>query len=347
MNRTRLYDLRLSRLPGVVGLCADDVTRIANIVNSAQQRLIYAKEASDEGWNGTWAEMAFTNVSQTNPFLTCPRGVARLEYVDMCNRPVPVQNQFYEYLRFGNGRLPKICPRTAWPMQVYSRNTVPTFVDLTTPPQYIRAYMTDPSDEKKSVLVQGLDANGMAVYSQSVMGRVEGEFISLTTPFITTLNTYSSITGLQKDVTVAPVKIYQVDPTSGAEILLVTMEASETTAWYRRYYFNPVPCNCCGTGPTTPVTVTAMAKLDFVPVQCDTDYCLIQNQEAIIEECASVRYSEMDTPGAKQMSQERHMQAIRLLNGELTHFYGKNEPAVSFAPWGNARLECQRIGTLI
>ncbi len=344
-QRLRLFDLRLSRLPGVVGLCADDVTRIANIVNSAQQRLIFAKECGDEGWWGTWAEVAFS-VDKDHPYLTTPRGIARLVGVTVCNNPVPIQNQFYEYLQFGNGRMPKTRCAPPWPMQLYSRNNVPTFVDLYNAPQYVRVYMTDPADDKKQVLLQGLDANGVPIYSIGVYGRIEGVFLPLTSPYVTSAMTLNQITGLQKDVTMGQVKIYQVDPTSGEEVLLLTMEPSETTAWYRRYFFNPLPNNCCGNTTTGPITVTALAKLDLIPVQTDTDYCLIQNVEAIIEECASVRYSEMDTPSAKQMAQERHQQAIRLLNGELAHRLGIDEPAVEFAPFGTARLECQRIGSL-
>jgi len=122
------------------------------------------------------------------------------------------------------------------------------------------------------------------------------------------------------------------------------MEPSEQTASYRRYYLNGLPFNCCPNQEY--VQVSAIAKLDFIPVQVDTDYTLIQNIEAIIEEAQAVRYSRIDSVSAKQMAAEKHIQAVRLLNGELTHFEGKNDPAIIFAPFGSARLERVKIGMI-
>ena len=143
-----------------MGICASDVTKLGYMLSSAEQRLIIAPEAGDEGWWGSWAEMAF-KVSRSAPYLTTPRNVARLELVSVCNQPVDLHNAFYEYLRFGNGRMPGIFRRTChWQTQVYSRNNAPTFVDLTNPPQYIAVYLTDPVDLGTRILVQGLDATG-------------------------------------------------------------------------------------------------------------------------------------------------------------------------------------------
>jgi hypothetical protein len=77
----------------------------------------------------------------------------------------------------------------------------------------------------------------------------------------------------------------------------------------------------------------------LIPAFVDQDYLLIQNLEAITEECQSIRYSEIDNPGAKQMAQERHIQAVRMLIGESSHYFGINDPAVGFSPFGSAQLE--------
>ena len=107
MTRLRLYDCRNSRLPGLLGLCTADTFQIAGYVNTAQRRLLMCREAGDEGWWGTWAEVAFNVVSRNAPYITLPREIARIEKVDICKRPVPILNQFYEYLDFGNGRMPQ------------------------------------------------------------------------------------------------------------------------------------------------------------------------------------------------------------------------------------------------
>lgn len=354
-QRLRLYDIRTySTLPTDVGLCRGDIPNIAAFVNSAQRRLIYAKEAGDEGWWGTWAEIAFT-VSRTNPYWTAPREVARLTGANVCQKPINIQNQFFEYLQFGNGRLPKtFLTCTPQIRQIYTRNNVPTFVDLSSPPQYIRVYFTDPADidDGKRVLLQGTDNNDIPIVSQDQFNQVQGIFVDAESPFGSPSTKFNTLTGVQKDITSGQVKIYQADPTTGTEVLLLTMQPGEETASYRRYYFSNMPNSCCfsSTVPQTTVenlSVTAIVKLDLIPVVVDTDYCLIQNMEAIVEEAQSVRYSKIDTPAAKQMAQEKHIQAIRLLNGELAHYLGIDEPAVDFAPFGAAHLSKLKIGTMI
>lgn len=357
MQRLRFYDLRVSRLPGVVGLCSADGPRLADFVNTAQRRLVYAKESGDEGWWGTWAEIAFT-VSRSSPYITLPRGVARLETATVCDRPIPINNQFVEYLQFGNGRFPKHFRHDRLNLfltQSYQRNNAVTFTDLTNPPQMLTIY-SSPQDNGKRVLLQGLDNNNNTIYSQDGLNRVIGVFITLGQPFVIAPMPFNQITGIQKDITANPIQIFQADPNTGAQILLHTMEPGEQTASYRRYFFNPLPFTCCppqsvtttATSPSgSPIQVTAIVKLELIPVVVDTDYTLIQNMEAIIEECASVRYSQIDSPSSKQMAQERHTQAIRMLNGELTHYLGRDEPAVQFKPFGSARLERLKIGSML
>lgn len=350
MKRLRLYDVRTSRLPGLIGLCATDVPGIANVVNTVQRRLIYAREGRDEGWWGTWAEIVF-NVSRSEPYITLPADIARLEAMDVCDFTIPIQNQFYEYMNFGNGRMPK---QSRWAAcrdfmrQGYTRNNAVTFTDMCDAPQYIVAYPTSSQDIGKRTLIQGIDVDENVIYSNDGPSNVEGTFLSFAPPSSSmTSMTLSSITGIQKDITVGPVRYYQHDPETGEEVLLLTMQPNEQTASYRRYYLNGLPSNCCASPSTNDlVQVTALAKLELLPVVVDTDYLLIQNLEAIIEEAQSMRYSEMDSTSAKQMAEERHVQAIRLLNGELNHYIGKDSVAVNFAPFGSARLGKLKIGNM-
>ncbi len=356
--RTRLYDVRISDLPTAVGLCSGDIKGISQVVNSAQRRLLYCKEAGEESWYGTWAEVRFT-VSRTNPFVTFDNSIARLEYVDICDRPVDVNNQFVEFLRFGNGRLPKLFLREhcgCFAPQVYTRNNAPTFVDLNPAPQFIITYPGDDSDLNKRVMIQGLDSNGSPVYTQDGFQRAQGQFMELVKPYTIWPQQWSKITGIQKDQTNFPVQIFQMDPTTGAQVQLVTMQPYETTAWYRRYFFNKLPFNCCtfiGPNPCTSgvpaesVQVHAIVKLEFVPVQADSDYLLIGNIEALTEEAMSVRYSKMDSDQSKRLSAIKHKEAVRFLNGELAHYLGIDQPAIQVSVFGSARLERQQIGTMM
>jgi hypothetical protein len=351
MPRLRLYDLRLGRLPAAIGNCAADLPAVRAAVNTAQRRLLFCKEAQDEGWWGSWAEIAF-NVSRTTPYITLPREVARLEQADLCNRPIPINNQFFEYLRFGNGRMPKCSAhlRNTCLSQIYSRNNAVTFTDLTNPPQLLAIHFSDPADEGKRVFLQGLDNNNNVVYSQDGLFEVQGVYVTLVSPFAISPNQFNTITGIQKDLTSGPIQLFQVNPTTGAQILIHTMQAGEQVASYRRYFFDPVPFACCPvptvTGPQ-PVTVTAICKLELVPVFADPDYTLIQNEEAIIEEAQAARYEGIDTMTAKQMAAVHHSNAVRYLNGQISHYMGLDQPAVLFRPFGSAGLRRQKIGTLL
>jgi hypothetical protein len=93
----------------------------------------------DEGWQGSWAEIAF-NVSQASPFITLPRDVARLEAITVCNHPTALNNQFFEYLQFGNGRMSTTRCGCPGQLAAYARNNAITFTDLTSTPQYLRAH---------------------------------------------------------------------------------------------------------------------------------------------------------------------------------------------------------------
>lgn len=349
MLRTRLYDLRLSRLPRALGLCQGDIPEICQYVNAAQSRLLNAAESGNEGWWGTYAEVAF-NLSRTTPYITLPRDIARLEGATVCDSPIAVNNEFVQYLQFGNGRLRK--NRRCGPsvLEAVSRNNAILFTDLSDAPQYIRVYLSDDRDIAKRVLIQGTDSNDNIIYSTDNLVDVTGIFVALDSPFVQTTIQFNTITGIQKDVTYGKVEFWQVDPDDGAEVLLLTMQPSEQTASYRRYYFNNLPCSCCPTQDTEgTVQVTAIAKMEMIPLTVDTDYTVLTGQgaiEAIIHEAQSVKYDESDSANAKAMALSSHRQAIRLLAGQLSHYNGIENVATSFAPFGSAKLERVHIGMI-
>lgn len=363
MPRLRLYDVRLSRLPETVGLCKGDVSGIAAYVNSSEDRLIKCKETGDEGWYGTFAEVAFNGVSRINPFITTPRGIARVEAVNVCNFTVPMNNQFVEYLDFGNGRFPK-----AWREQcfhgdnlglcnVFQRNNAVTFTDPTLKAFFIAIYTTNPLDfnSPARIFLQGIDTTDSIVYSMDNGVQVQGVFLPITSPFSQSAIQFSRLTGIQKDVTQGEIQFFQVDPATGIQTLIHTMQPGETVAGYRRYYLNDLPRSCCpfpGTPCVPPLTgtqplrVTALVKLEPVRVVHDTDYLLLHNMEALIEEAQALRYSMIDSAEATSKEARHHQKAVQFLNGELVHYYGENEPAVNFKPFGSASLERLNIGMM-
>ena len=355
-SRLRLYDWRLSRGPGEVGVCDTDRAANAAIVNAAQERLITAREAGDAGWWGTWAEMLF-NVDADDPFITTPRGVARLEYIDLCDQPIPLRNQFYEFTQFGGGyrHSGTLCDPARWSCDCrlrtgFDRGLSATWASLI-PGATIRVIPSNAADTGGVLrtCISGLDTNNRPVSTLDGGVVVDGEFVEFTLPFANTLTPWNAVTAIQKDVTIGSVSFYQIDPGDASLSLLLIMEPGETVAAYRRYYLDRLPASCCPVPGATPSTaqVRALAKLDLVPAAVDSDYLLIQSMEALIAEAQSMRLAAVDGTAAKTESRERHNAAIGLLQGQLVHQLGKQQPAVVFAPFGHAALARQKIGTLI
>lgn len=339
MQRVRLYDLRISGMPQAAGLCETDLPRVSSIANEAQQRLLIDPMAPDEGWWGGWAQYAFT-VNPPFDYITTPREVARIILMDVCKKPMKIRNQFYEFLDFGRGYNPKGCvaDKCGQQNQAYERESVPT-INSFVAGNSVRAYPLNASDVGKRVLIQGLDANDKIIYGTSVLtGKpILGETIVLDVPFTDTVNTFNTVTAVQKDPTQGDVVFYQVD-TFGNETPLHAMEATEQTGIYRRYFLNGLRSRCCGSATQQ---VLALCKLDFIPAQSDQDYLLIQSVPALIEECMAVRYSRMDTPGSQQMAQAKHARALQLLFGQLDHFLGKFQTAITVPIFGSDRLKPQ------
>jgi hypothetical protein len=293
--------------------------------------------------------MAFT-VSRTAPTIVTPQEVARIILLDVCKHPVRIENEFYEYLQFGPGMHPKGCSTISTPcgpLAAFERETVVTFTALLSTPQYIRAYASDPNDVGRKCLIQGKDANGAYVrFVDAGTGNSGlGESLTLSSPFTDSASLYSEITGVQKVKTFGEVEFFQVDPTTGAETSLLVMQPAEMTASYRKYYISGLPSNCCTSCTTTSTNlqVLAMCKLDFVPVTCDSDYLRIMSVPALIDECMSIRYGRIDTPGAQQLSQAKHASALRILFGQLDNYLGKERPAIQRHIFGSQPMRMQPI----
>lgn len=339
--RTTLGQLRLSRIPQALGACVTDNNRLLSIVNEAQQRLVFA--GGESGWWGTWQWMAF-NMVTSYPYITVPRSVARLINMSVCKHPIRIQNQFYEFLDAGYGNMPSSCNCDLCDVQeAYDRGSYPTNLDLvaTGNPKKIQVYATDARDYNKRILIQGTDQNDVTIRSLDNGVDIQGFMMTLATPFVESAMVLHSITGIQKDITVDRVLIYEADTITGTLRLLSTMEPGEQVASYRRYFINRLPTECC-TGTAT-IQIQALAKLEFIPVAVDTDYLMIGNLPALKLECEAVRYSEMDTDKAQQLAVLKHAQAVRMLNKELEHYLGRERPALKFSPFGSATLEAAGV----
>jgi len=331
-----------------LGICKQDIAENAAAVNLAEQQLITDPLAPDEGWVGGWATMKFNvNSSLGSSFFVTPHNVARVIVLDVCKIPIALRNGFYEYLLFGTGLQPKGCgPQLCQPntVQAFERDSVSTLADFPATPQYLRFYPTNSADVGRRIVPQGNDQNGKPITATDIDTQTAafGETIYMVSPFSTSINQFANVSGILKELTLGQVLIYTVDPTTGVSTYLSTMEPNETTAQYRRYFINGLPCNCCST-PGGVVQVSAKVKLDFVPLVNAQDYLNIPNIPAIYEQCQANRYGTIDSENASKLEAKHHARAIQLLCGQLDHVQGKIQTAVRVPIFGSDRLRLQPI----
>lgn len=339
---------RNSSLPGVVGLCAADVSRVYAYLNEAQEKLIMDPMTPDEGWWGGSAVMAFNVIPVTQAaYIITPREVARPVAFDVCKRPIPIRNGLWEYLEFGTGLHPRGCGANCasgcgGPPQAFERDPVPSLNPLPTTPMIFRIFFTNAADVGRRVVIQGTDQNGMVIYGvdPTTQTSTQGEVIYLAGPFVDSLNQILP-TAFIKDATIGPVQFFVVD-SSGNQTLLTTMQPGETTASYRRYLIDGLPQHCCNT-PGGAVQVSAFCRLDFVPVQNDQDPLIIQSIPALIEEVQAIRYSRMDATQAPALEKKHHERALSILNGQLDHYEGKVSTSVRVSLFGSDPLRRQPV----
>lgn len=326
-----------SSIPEKLGVCANDTARIAAAVNDAQQRLIFA--GREAGWWQGWVKVRFS-VTPTNPYITLPREFARIINMAIGEFPIYIHNEFYEVLPGGAGPLPTTIP-SDWCGTVagYERGVWPTSVDLTATNQTLRVYTTDTRDIGARILIVGLDQNGNEFYSQDGLLTVTGFYMVFDTPFTDSTGIVSQIRAVVKPVTFGDILLYQVDQTTGVEVLLSRYKASETCPAYRRYFITPLPSSCC-TG--TSFNITAVAKMEFIPAIRDTDLLVIGNIPALTEMIQACRYYSHDVVASHQMGASHEKRAIKLMRQELDHYMGIENPAVVVDD-GNTRVNC-RIG---
>jgi hypothetical protein len=321
-------------------------------LNQGTQELINI--AGEDGFWGCDHKVVF-NVTRTDPYITLPPQYARMISMDVCRHPVPIQNEHYEFLEFGIG-LQVPCTNESpflgmqcGTLQGFDRNVVSTAYDLTATNQYLRAYITDVRDIGVKFLISGaLDANGVGIYTNDVNLQVDGFYLILDQPFVTSASIVTSFLAVSKPVTFGDVLLYQVDATTGVEVLLSRYTPQETNPAYRRYFIKSLPCGCCQS-PTNPgyVQVTTMLKVEYRPIVNPSDFLIIGNIPALKAICESIRYSEIDNALSQTLSIKKKADAVTLLNQELSHYIGKSRPAINVALFGSARLEDACIGTMI
>jgi hypothetical protein len=143
---------------------------------------------------------------------------------------------------------------------------------------------------------------------------VWGSNITITELPRTTVNAFVSIDAINKSPTKGWVRVYAVDPVTGAENCIAILAPDETLPQYRRY---AIP----GHEREEGVTVTVLAKRKFIPVITDDDDLIVTNLGALKMMAIAIEKEENNNLDEAMKYEEK---AVELLREELKEVEGAN-----------------------
>lgn len=326
MPRNTFLQLKQSRIPASLGLCADSV-HFRQLANKATEAL------NNHGrfW-GTTVEAQF-QVTSAGLF-AWPRVVADVNRINLCGKPIINRGPPWAFLN-NLGRMAPCgrCHDKGFPTSAcgcgalygIDMGTQPVWVPLSGVPKYIKLYPRSSTDVGKIVLLQGYDDSNQWVRNFYSGVPVDGERVVLASPFALSSTKYSALTGAQKAATDMSVLVYSLDTATMNEDKLAEWQPDELNPAYRVTQVPSLGCGACAAGcAPAPTVVDVIAKLDYVPFTgADEDWLLISNLVAMEHGMRAQQLYEdnEDAAGDKEM-----LRAINQLNHELrTHTGDRTE----------------------
>lgn len=285
--------------------------RFLAYLNEAQQRLITRMKS--------WGTVQHYQICVTNGCLVWPRSVAAIEAISVCNSPITIRNGWFEFLETGPGLQGDgtgSCGGCGG-LQLYDRGTTCTFADIIGVNKKIKIYADVAEAAGAKILLQGYDENYNWIRTLVAGVWTDGEYVSISTTPVTSVNFFSSLTGVQKPITNGFVRGYEYDTTLLTQRAIAIYEPDETNPSYRRSLIAGLS-NVSG-GACETKTVNAIVKLDYVPARVDTDWLVIGNLPALKDMCQSLRKAENNL---FEESAAWEARAVRELDKELHHKNG-------------------------
>ena len=271
--------------------------------------------------------------------LTWPRQIRTIEAFAVCSTPGVIRSEWFEFIGWPNGIGLQNAENMPGTMLI-DRGTSCAFDDVVATvaqPRRIAAIADNAADVGKKIVLRYVTSAAQKKYS-SIGGVVqEGEQLTLVAPGPAfpgnaALTSNNVATGglyhVVKDVTQYPVRLYEYNPTAPvlpASItkMLAQYEPSETVPIYRRSFVpgltNMGACPNSSADCTENKQITALVKLQHVPVVVDNDPLVIGNLAALKLMVMAILREE----------QNRHDEAMILeakaraeIDGELSSYLG-------------------------
>lgn len=348
MNRMTLGQLKSGLIASTLGICPDDAQFVA-YVNEATKRLI-----NKGNWVGTYGKFTICTDSSC---ITWPRQLMTIESIAVCGQPIPVRNQWFEFMSTGAGLAGGGCcfgdgvqlagNSCGCAGQMFDRGTACAFKDIRGDNKKIKVYADVTEADNARILLQGYDENNNWIRTQDMGAWVDGEYVSISasTP-ATSTHLFKSLVAVIKPQTNGNIRLYEFNTDDSTQRAIAIYEPTELTPIYRRSHIPGIVKGGCSNGLVEDAcqqsTVSVMAKLNFIPVANDNDFLMIGNEPALKEACRSVRYGMMDSATAMQQQQVAMAAALVELQTELEAFLGsgaKQSIAVEVYPVGALSMQ--------
>lgn len=316
-----------STIARVAGVC-ETSTRIPQLLNEAQARLLNRPDYPV----GSLVRYRFC--AGESSCLTWPRFVRTIEAFAICSTPGVIRGNFFEFIGWPNG----IGLQTEENMpgnMLIDRDPSCAFDDVvatTAAPRKICAIAMNVADVGKKITLRYIDDSGQKKYT-SIGGVVqEGEQLTLITPnavfpanaVFTSSNVSSGgLYHVVKEVTKYPVLLYEASNTPAIIKLLSQYEPSEKVPIYRRSFIpgltNMGACEDATTDCTVDKQITALVKLQHVPVVVDNDPMVIGNLAALKLMSMAILREEQNRHDEAAILESK---AAREIDGELASYLG-------------------------
>lgn len=317
-----------------LGTARSQIARVSNVCNDSATARVYLNEAQQRLLNrpdkpvGSFVRVRFCLGSDS--CLSWPRAIRTIEAFAICDSPGIIRGQTFEFIGYPNGIGQQNAENMPGTMLI-DRGTSVAFDDVNanTVAKKIQVVAQHASDVGKKITLRYYDSTGNKVFTQ-IDGIVqEGEQLTLAAPPSSVYTSNNVMTAglyhVVKAVTNYPIRLYEVNASDLVQTkLLAYYEPSEEAPIYRRSFIpgltnmpachaeNEVDC-------TQNKRITALVKLQHVPVVVDNDPLVIGNIAALKLMVMAILREE----------QNRHDESILLenkaraeLDGELASYQG-------------------------
>lgn len=284
----------------------------------------YANEAVESLWaEGEWVgkhqryKIRVTGDCRGNQCITWPTPIEAIEAVSICNQPIGVRTQFFEFIENAVGQIDRQCKASL----LGDRSETCVYDEIVTEAKRLKFY-TQRTETDQTVRVLGYDDDGKWIRTQNGDGEWEdGEVLDLSSSPVVSTNYFAvgSPTGIQfsSSERKGEVYLYSLDDDT-EELQLATYQYNEQIPVFRRSILSGLPRTVDGEDPRCECVIV-LARMRFQPFQADTDYVQIGNVAALK---SMIQYVWKRDNSKFQEAQFCRTEAIRLMNNELKQYNG-------------------------